>query len=578
MKKRHIVFLLAALVLFVTMLLPPLVSRISYEHRHTGYVTALDLNDTATAFGNDRGAFYSALLAYKNSGVTTAVLRETEDGSFDSRLLELSSLAGLDTALAVYDGNEKSLTYEKNLRNIFAQYSIKYLLLKSAPTTQKLLVKTAATFDFAKYIEAHQSVLVLCENLTQVSNEMPPCFESCLAAANGRVLRAYETLKAPGGGEDRVFHQMMNSARDRNTEFLLIHQRTDMGETPAENAAATQNAVRSFCAWMQRAGYTPGLAGTLDGYTANLRLIHAAGTALMLLMAIFMLYMLVGKSIAWAEWGLFALSGIAFATVYIFQPFFVAVYPMLFAPFGACFSFSVAFYAAQKLKDKPVYHACCGTIAAALGSLLFCCAALASILSGADYYLNIRIFHGVSLTLILPVLYALLLMLCRALQTGFSIGTLKADALRIAKRFRWYHALLLIAGVLILALYLLRSGNSNISYLETQIRNLLGEWTMARPRTKEVLIGWPLLVLFVLSIKRNQPAAVQWLLAAGSSILFASVMNTFCHVFTDATTSALRTLYGLLFAVPFMFLYVWLVQLAPRLVKRLRKATVKTDK
>lgn len=562
MKKRHILFALTALVLFISLLLPPLISRISYEQKHTGYVAAIDLNDTAAQFNNNRGALYSALLGYKASGVTTAVLRETIDGGFDTKLLELSTLAGLDTALAVYDGNEKSLTFEKNLRNLFARYKVKYLLLKSAPYEQEILTKSTHTFDFASYIEEHQLILVLCENLNQVSNEKPRCFQSCLTAANGRVMRCYETLSAPGGGEDRIFHQMMNSARDRNTEFLLIHQRTDMADNATENAAATQRAVKSFCNWMQRAGYTPGLAGTLEGYFVNFCTVHAAGMAMMMLMLIFMLYVLLGKSIAWLEWALYALAFATFAVIYIFYPTSIGLLPALFAPFGACFSYTLAFWCIQKLKDRPAYVTCSITILVSLCSLLFCAAVLSSMLSGADYYLNIYIFYGVAYTLILPVLYAGLLLFYTELRK--QMHTIKDTCVHLAKKLRWYHGLIVLAGLGVLYFYLLRSGNSNISETEIQIRNTLGEWTLARPRTKEMLIGWPLLVLFALSVKKNSPVLLRCLLGVGSAILFASVMNTFCHVFTDATTSALRTLNGLVFAIPFIVLYTAVSQVCMR--------------
>ncbi len=544
MKKRHIIFSAVALVLFITLILPPLVTRISYESRHTGYVTAIDLNDTATYY--DRGGLYSALLAYKASGVTAAVLREDEGGGFNTALLELSELAGLDTALAVYSGAPKSLTFEKNLRGVFERFHVKYLILKSSPKSE-----TQAAPDLEPYITNYKLTLVLSENLNQLGNERPRGFDSFLQAANGRVLRCYETLPAPGGGEDRIFHQMMNSARDRNTEFLLIHQRTDMADTPEGNAAATQNAIRRFCAWMQRAGYTPGPAGTLDGYTTNLYLVPAAAIVLMALMLIFILYVLLGKSLAWLEWSIFGIAVLA-SFLPCALPLTYWIYPMLFAPASACFCYTLAVYSLQRLKARLSDMALTiSIIGISFVSLLACCSVLAAMLSGADYYLNILTFRGVALTLLLPVLYAALLAAAPALKKSFANGTLKADALRLAKRFRWYHPPIIIAVLLVLFFYILRSGNSSISHFETQVRNLLGEWSLARPRTKEFLLGWPLLVLFVLSEKHK---LLRWLFAVGSAVLFSSVMNTFCHVFTDATTSALRTVNGLLFAIPLILI------------------------
>ena len=83
----------------------------------------------------------------------------------------------------------------------------------------------------------------------------------------------------------------------------------------------------------------------------------------------------------------------------------------------------------------------------------------------------------------------------------------------------------------------------------------MAEISFARPRTKEFLIGWPALALFAYYIKNNHCKLMTWAFAAASGILFASIMNTFCHVFTDATTSALRTVNGLVFAIPFVLIF-----------------------
>jgi len=80
------------------------------------------------------------------------------------------------------------------------------------------------------------------------------------------------------------------------------------------------------------------------------------------------------------------------------------------------------------------------------------------------------------------------------------------------------------------------------------------------------LIGWPALALFAYYAKRNK--IVRWVFAVGSSILFASVINTFCHVFTDVSTSALRTVNGLVFALPFIAVALGANKLILKMIKR----------
>lgn len=566
MKKRRILFVLTALVLLLSSILPGFTTKIKYEQNHRGYVTALDLNDTAAHFS--RGEFYAELLSYKASGITTAVLRTHEDGSFNTDLLDLAQLAGLDTALCVYVGAPVSLTYEKNLKAAIEKYNIKYLLLQAAQT------QTNAA-PLASYIQDYALTLVLIENKNQLSNEAPIGFENYVAAANGRIMRCYETNKTQPGRSQKsydpllIYYQMLNSARDRNTEFLLIHQITDAAATPKENAKITQNAIAKFCAQMEKNGYTPGFAGSLAGYSPNLRRINAAGAFLGFLMLIPMLAVLCKKENAVLEWILFALGAIAYVITWLLPLGLVLLYPTLFAPLGACFSFTLCYAAAEKLKDRFggfVYT--CAILTIGFVSLAACCTVLTTMLSGMEYYLNIYIFRGVALTLLVPVLYALVLMFLRTENKSLRCGTLKENAQKLKASIRPWHIWVLLAAILVLAVYLLRSGNTSISALETKIRNVIGVISRARPRTKEFLIGWPALALFAYYIKHKRSKLLCWVFAAASSILFASVMNTFCHVFTDTATSALRTVNGLVFALPFILLFTAANRLFVRLFFR----------
>ena len=77
------------------------------------------------------------------------------------------------------------------------------------------------------------------------------------------------------------------------------------------------------------------------------------------------------------------------------------------------------------------------------------------------------------------------------------------------------------------------------------MRNSIADVMAARPRTKEFLIGWPSLVLLVYYIKNTDIKLIRWGFAVASSILFASVINSFCHVFTAAGTIYSRLFNGL---------------------------------
>lgn len=103
-----------------------------------------------------------------------------------------------------------------------------------------------------------------------------------------------------------------------------------------------------------------------------------------------------------------------------------------------------------------------------------------------------------------------------------------------------------VAGVLLVALliYVSRTGNESvaISDLELQFRTLLDNILGVRPRTKEFLLGHPLLLLlFYLGFRDNR---YQPLLLAGV-IGQVSLVNTYAHIHTPLLVSLLRSFNGL---------------------------------
>ena len=58
--------------------------------------------------------------------------------------------------------------------------------------------------------------------------------------------------------------------------------------------------------------------------------------------------------------------------------------------------------------------------------------------------------------------------------------------------------------LLVFAYYMYRTGNSTTtSARELAFRNFLENTLIARPRTKEMIVGWPMLMLFIWSLRRR---------------------------------------------------------------------------
>ncbi len=104
--------------------------------------------------------------------------------------------------------------------------------------------------------------------------------------------------------------------------------------------------------------------------------------------------------------------------------------------------------------------------------------------------------------------------------------------------------LALLAG---LAFALTRTGNQPVvapSAAEIQARGLLESLLVVRPRTKELMLGHPALMLAVALALRDRRT---WLPLAAilAGVGQVSLLNTFCHLHTPLAISFLRTGHGL---------------------------------
>jgi len=109
-------------------------------------------------------------------------------------------------------------------------------------------------------------------------------------------------------------------------------------------------------------------------------------------------------------------------------------------------------------------------------------------------------------------------------------------------------AALVIAGVALLVV--LRTGNEPLvkpSAGELGMRNFLEDLLIARPRTKEFLLGHPALMLGAALAIRQASTASGWaaLLLVAGAIGQVSITNTYCHLHSPLWLCLLRTFNGL---------------------------------
>jgi hypothetical protein len=171
---------------------------------------------------------------------------------------------------------------------------------------------------------------------------------------------------------------------------------------------------------------------------------------------------------------------------------------------------------------------------------------VAGLLNGQAYLVKAQVFEGIKIAIFVPVLIV-------GVYYFHKLNDTKA-ALR--SPITWGASVLAFLMVALLAFMIARTGNDNpagVTGIELQMRQLLHEWLPVRPRTKEFLIGHPMLVLGIgmLGLIRRKkvldPAFGGWTALAlmVGAIGQTGVVNTFCHLHTPIDLSFLRVAVGL---------------------------------
>ena len=467
---------------------------------------------------------------------------------FNESKIENAYNNGFEIVLPMMLGGFSNTEYINHIGELVDKYNIRFLNLKENSSYDEKSPFAEKNYKaMCKLIKEKQLYLVVTENQDQLSNQKPIGYAQLIDAAQGRVLRSYETVdfKSQNLVEAR-YHQIINSVTDRNIRMVILNQFTSGIGTYKDKSDKTNEATKFAIEKLNSIGYNTQSYNTQYDYNVNRRLTSFWALILMIVMGVTMLELLFSKRMKKLEFlGVIAIiAGSGFS--FVAPEGIICLYPTLFAALAPCFSVTVAMVYVEKTGKKlPTLMLILTTVLISLTVLCLCGIVQSALLSGLDYYINSLIFRGIKISLILPIIYsaaAYAIMLVDK-KDNLVVKTVKLLNMEI----KVYWMLLLALGAGVAAIYLIRSGNvSSISPLESFMRNSIAELMSARPRTKEFLIGWPSLTLFVYYVRNTEIKLFKWGFAVGSSILFASVINSFCHVFTSVEIIYSRVVNGAL--------------------------------
>ena len=347
-------------------------------------------------------------------------------------------------------------------------------------------------------------------------------------------------------------------------------------------------------------GYTRGTvpAMQMEDPSVLLKVVRGIGTAALLVM-LFDLFFFIGK-----RWRtiLLALGALGFAGLAVLKP---AMFRLILSMSGGIVMPSLAAVGLcrvlmEKRRSEPRvrFGKLLGyTLGVSALTILiaFCGSLLAtSALSQLSYMIEMELYRGVKIMQLIPIgLFILAYLIVFAYEeTGAREAVLahagqRGEKNRV-KRFNayfgelmqtpmklgWFLAIVVIAVaavfmLLVFAYYMYRTGNSTTtSARELAFRNFLENTLIARPRTKEMIVGWPMLMLFIWSLRRRMKF-LPMIFGTGMTIGLVSVVNTFLHIRTPFLLSLLRTGWGILFGLLIGLAAVVIAEGLYRLVRRI---------
>ncbi len=478
---------------------------------------------------------------------------------YDEAVLDELAGKGFEIALIHKVKNYSRQGYLEDIERFVKKYDIEHLNLKESGVEydEDDVIKENYE-ELARIINENDMTLVVTENTDQLSNQKFMGYSEVFGKVmseegSKKVLRSFETYDESQHSDPyykRREEQFFNSTIDRNARFMVATEMMPKGVTFNESTEVAFDAAKGYKEKIEELGYRVNSEVNPLDYKANTRLNSAACAVIMIMCLLLMLKMITGINNFRLNITAIILSAVVFAATFVLPEVLISLYPTAFCVVMSCMAMTCVLYMLKFQKDKRSYPILLLQALATMLLVLFAGSmAMGTMLSGIDYYINNSIFRGIKLSLIIPVFYTAAVyyfMFMKNSETDVASDIKKAFNAQI--KVYW----IIIAGAImgVGIYYIIRSGNVNsISRIEQAMRTATTELFAARPRTKEFLIGYPALVLLVYYVKYVDVHLVKWLLAIATSILAASVTNSFCHVFTNYTTIVQRTLNGLLLGI-----------------------------
>ncbi|MEQ8201965.1 MAG: DUF5693 family protein [Syntrophomonadaceae bacterium] len=463
---------------------------------------------------------------------------------FDETLLANLKNKGFDIILRPGSNMGTNIHYRAEYDRLVSEYGVKYVIFGGND-----LYGAAKNVDWiGEWVERNHLTIGIIEASNQLQYYKQAGLEEVMASAAYPINRVYSTTNDEFvTSVDERYYRWVRGVIDRGIRIMYVVPFKDTKLSFSRNLNDTIDTIGRFHATISGKGFA--IDQPLNDLSNQMTSpFHRLMVSLSLLLGgtIYLLWLFRPRiQAAWlAAWLITA--GLACLGLNILLP---ADFSKLYALGGAILypslsSLMLLIY----LKDnrgKPYLQQLLFSLAIILGINGLGMYTAVTSLADIRYIMNVLIFSGVKLSFLAP----LLLFPINYVGVMVGFGSFKDKAIRfLLDRPNYLVLVLLMVGGAAGYYYIGRSGNAmvSVSGLEIRTREVLESVFLARPRFKELLIGYPALMVMIYWYKKYRQDLILLVLGLGVMMGSISMVNSFCHVFTAVMVSVNRTLGGLL--------------------------------
>lgn len=460
---------------------------------------------------------------------------------FDPRELKQVQAHGMEVVLRPENSKGTSLSYLSEYEPLIRDYGVKYLIFSNQVSGTPDHLDT-----ISELVRRYGLVVGVVETPEQLGYVATPGLNEIMEKSGYPINRVYTSVNDDfvKSVADR-YYRWVRAVVDRGIRILYVSPFKDLKLDAAENLDNTINTIGDFHQTMQAKGFIineelPLLSNQTTSpwhrFMVFMSLLFAATLYLYLLLRWKPLYM----------YSLLVLGGIAGLAANLFTSMDLSkLYALGAAILYPTLSSLLWLIYLRDHKSHPLLLKTVYSLLIVVGTNLLGGYTVIASLADIRYIMNIKIFSGVKLSFFLP----LLLFLLNYFSCFKGEEKLSVVVWRTLQRKPSYLVLFLFAVAAAAGYYYLgRSGNNivSVSSLELRVREVLEMVFPARPRFKEIIIGYPALISGVYLYHKYRQDFILFIWGLAVVVGSVSMVNSFCHVFTAAAISLQRSLTGVL--------------------------------